>query len=356
MMLRRISSCESLRRRRLAPGRSFLSSEQQIRDFHVPLPWDKRREAREKAELDCITKAEGVMKALDGSLVLPPDSSFYKWLEHNSKDVEGAVPKKEEFQKWLSAAESELNTQTKAQIGIFSGGEWWRAGHDDHLQAIRSLHSLQLQHLCAELKKSKAVFTPHISGDYLGKGTMAKVVAVLQAHLDGDLETRLKAAWMLQDDSTESKGWLSEQGMEDAVHTVLNPVIATAATLYPSLPGVNKAQKKAFVKFIKSYTRDHTDLPSKLRCVFHWTEPPQESLPTKPPPVPVPKVIDLPGYLKTQEENFPDMHQVGKGSMELYKRVREAYYHQKKEDRDTFRTGVVYLIALGFADVYVSGL
>jgi len=96
-MLRRISSCENLRRRRLAPGRSFLSSEQQIRDFHVPLPWDKRRgrlngarlcryfflsetdrvsitraEAREKAELDCITKAEGVMKALDGSLVLPP--------------------------------------------------------------------------------------------------------------------------------------------------------------------------------------------------------------------------------------------------------------------------------------------
>lgn len=170
------------------------------------------------------------------------------------------------------------------------------------------------------------------------------------------LFTCISAAWMLQDDSTESKGWLSEQGMEDAVHTVLNPVIATAATLYPSLPGVNKAQKKAFVKFIKSYTRDHTDLPSKLRCVFHWTEPPQESLPTKPPPVPVPKVIDLPGYLKTQEENFPDMHQVGKGSMELYKRVREAYYHQKKEDRDTFRTGVVYLIALGFADVYVSGL
>jgi len=157
----------------------------------------------------------------------PPltDSSFYKWLEHNGKDVEGAMPKKEEFQKWLSAAESELNTQTKAQVGIFSGGEWWRAGHDDHLQAIRSLHSLQLQHLCAELKKSKAVFTPHIpgryspsrnnghediggrgssrslkcltcyfkpAGDYLGKGTMAKVVAVLQAHLDGDLETRLK--------------------------------------------------------------------------------------------------------------------------------------------------------------------
>lgn len=30
------------------------------------------------------------------------------------------------------------------------------------------------------------------SGDRLGKGAMAKVVGVLQAHMDGDFETRLK--------------------------------------------------------------------------------------------------------------------------------------------------------------------
>jgi len=236
---------------------------------------------------------------------------------------------------------------------------------------------------------------------------MAKVVGVLQAHMDGDFETRLKgkqrelerwmiffikvrrwlsvwhpssphgahkacycltpppsspsshhttASWTLQDDSPEAKGWLSEQGVEDAVYTVLNPIVATAAVIYPVLPSVTKAHKKAFAKYIKFYTRDQADTPTKLRCTFHWTDPPPESLPTEPPPVPIPKVIDLPGYLATHKENFPDLHQVGAGSMALYRRVREAHYHQKKEDRDTFRTGLVYLVFLGVADIIVTGL
>ncbi len=225
---------------------------------------------------------------------------------------------------------------------------------------------------------------------------MAKAVGVLQAHMDGDFETRLKgtqsrsagwvatdevvstwrphsfllssdnfpfshsshiaASWTLQDDSPEAKGWLSEQGVEDAVYTVLNPIVATAAVIYPALPTVTKAHKKAFAKYIKFYMRDQADIPTKLRCTFHWTDPPPESLPTQPPPVPVPKVIDLPGYLATQKENFPDMHQVGAGSMALYRRVREAHYHQKKEDRGTFRTGLIYLVFLGVADIIVSGL
>lgn len=236
------------------------------------------------------------------------------------------------------------------------------------------------------------------AGDRLVKGAMAKVVGVLQAHMDGDFETRLKgkqersslawvgrrdglclmsilppcyrltppfasspshhptASWTLQDDSPEATGWLSEQGVEDAVYTVLNPIVATAAVIYPVLPSVTKAHKKAFAKYIKFYTRDQADTPTKLRCTFHWTDPPPESLPTEPPPVPIPKVIDLPGYLATQKENFPDLHQVGAGSMALYRRVREAHYHQKKEDRDTFRTGLVYLFFLGVADVIVTGL
>lgn len=41
---------------------------------------------------------------------------------------------------------------------------------------------------------------------------------------------------------------------------------------------------------------------------------------------------------------------------QLYKRVREAKFHQKSEDRQTFRTGLLYLIGLGVADIYISGL
>jgi hypothetical protein len=53
---------------------------------------------------------------------------------------------------------------------------------------------------------------------------------------------------------------LSEQAMEDAIYTALNPTVAAAAALYPSLPGVTKAQRKAFAKFIKFYMRDQVGL------------------------------------------------------------------------------------------------
>lgn len=144
--------------------------------------------------------------------------------------------------------------------------------------------------------------------------------------------------------------------MDDAVYMVLNPVVAAAGVLYPVLPAVTKAHKKAFAKYIKAFVRDQADIPTKLRCIFAWADPPPDTIPTTPPPVPIPKVIDLAGYLKTQQENFPEVHQVGAGSMTLYKRVREAHYAQKKDDRDTFRAGCVYLIGLGFADAYISGL
>jgi hypothetical protein len=49
-------------------------------------------------------------------------------------------------------------------MGVFSGGEWWVEGHIDHSNATQALHCLRLQQLCGELKKSKAVFTPHLPG------------------------------------------------------------------------------------------------------------------------------------------------------------------------------------------------
>ncbi len=49
---------------------------------------------------------------------------------------------------------------------------------------------------------------------------------------------------------------LSEQAAEDAIYTSLNPTVGAAAALYPALPGVTKAQRKAFAKFVKFYTRD----------------------------------------------------------------------------------------------------
>jgi len=70
----------------------------------------------------------------------------------------------------LTAAETELAAQSKGQMGVFSGGEWWTAGHGDYQQATRALHSLQLQQLCAELRKSKAVFTPHLPGKFVSAG------------------------------------------------------------------------------------------------------------------------------------------------------------------------------------------
>lgn len=51
-------------------------------------------------------------------------------------------------------------------MGVFSGGEWWSRdeAHVDRANATQALHCLRLQQLCAELKKSKAVFTPHLPG------------------------------------------------------------------------------------------------------------------------------------------------------------------------------------------------
>ena len=132
------------------------------------------------------------MKALDGPLALPSNAPFTRWLGQHGKGAAEAEPTTEDFQRWLAAAEAELAAQAKAQMEVFSGGEWWVENHTDYHQAVRALHALQLQQLCVELKKSKAIFTPHIPGDRLAKGAMAKVVHVLQAHMEGDLETRLK--------------------------------------------------------------------------------------------------------------------------------------------------------------------
>lgn len=61
---------------------------------------------------------------------------------------------------------------------------------------------------------------------------------------------------MVAEGYTSASALLSQQAMEDAVHTALAPTVATAAALYPSLAGVTKAQKKAFAKFIRFYVRD----------------------------------------------------------------------------------------------------
>ncbi len=142
--------------------------------------------------MDVITRMEGTLKALDGALALPSNAPFHRWLEQHGKGAAEAEPTKEDFQRWLAAAEAELAGQAKTQMEVFSGGEWWVENHPDNQQAVRALHFLQLQQLCVELKKSKAIFTPHIPGDRLVKGAMAKAVNVLQAHMEGDLETRLK--------------------------------------------------------------------------------------------------------------------------------------------------------------------
>lgn len=58
------------------------------------------------------------------------------------------------------------HTHHHIQMGVFSGGEWWsqEEGHVDRANAAQALQCLRLQQLCAELKKSKAVFTPHLPG------------------------------------------------------------------------------------------------------------------------------------------------------------------------------------------------
>ena len=91
-----------------------------------------------------------------------------------------------------------------------------------------------------------------------------------------------------------------------------------------------------------------------FRCTFHWADSPPFEADEK--GVPKPKVTDFNSYLKTQKDNFADLHQVGAESMSLYSRIREAYFNQKTEDRDTFRTGIVYVIGLGFVDVCVTQL
>jgi hypothetical protein len=47
---------------------------------------------------------------------------------------------------------------------------------------------------------------------------------------------------------------------------------------------------------------------------------------------------------------------VGAGVPQLYKRVREAKFAQKADDRDTLRIGILYLIGLGVADAWVCTL
>ena len=71
------------------------------------------------------------------------------------------------------------------------------------------------------------------------------------------------AFWTLFDDKGD--GFLSQQAMEDAIYGSLAPTIATVGRIYPILPDVTKTQKKAFANYIKFYTRDHADFPTKLR-------------------------------------------------------------------------------------------
>lgn len=57
--------------------------------------------------------------------------------------------------------------------------------------------------------------------------------------------------WQLVDDSPTGEGVLTEELMDDAVYGALAPAHLTVTMVYPALPSTNKAQKKAFAKFIK---------------------------------------------------------------------------------------------------------
>lgn len=108
-----------------------------------------------------------------------PDTSFHRWLEQHGKDAKDAEPTKEDFQRWLTVAETELGGLAKAHMTVFTGGEWWVEGHGDYIQATRALHCIQLQQLCKELKKSKAVFTPHIPGTVKNSSERKKFITLI---------------------------------------------------------------------------------------------------------------------------------------------------------------------------------
>jgi hypothetical protein len=86
--------------------------------------------------------------------------------------------------------------------------------------------------------------------------------------------------------------------------------------------------------------------PFARRCSFAWAQREDNGA----------KLVSLESYLATQEENFQGMHGVGESSMSMYARVRSAQFAQRASDRETFRTGVIFLIGLGIVDSWVSVL
>lgn len=55
-------------------------------------------------------------------------------------------------------------------MGAFQREDWVVEGSADAKEVQLALHYTTLAHLFAELRKNKAVFTPHVPGAYAAKG------------------------------------------------------------------------------------------------------------------------------------------------------------------------------------------
>jgi len=83
--------------------------------------------------------------------------------------------------------------------------------------------------------------------------------------MDGMVYPIILAYWLLKD--SDHDGYLTQEEMNSAVYGNIQPLEKALREAYLTLPTITKKQRKKFEAFMKYYTRDQEDYPTKLRSV-----------------------------------------------------------------------------------------
>lgn len=129
-------------------------------------------------------------------------------------------------------------------------------------------------------------------------------------------------------------------------------VVAITSSALLSIRGLHADLVKKIPKFTDTYLLDRLELNVKSRCVFCWSDKAFTGFK----PLPDDHTVSIPDIISSRIEYFEDGAEIGKLFSEAITSDRRLHYNEKKENRDTVRKGIAFLIGCMVLDSYFSNM
>ena len=141
---------------------------------------------------------------------------------------------------------------------------------------------------------------------------------------------------------------MDQAQLQDAFYVVYDPEVATTSSALMIVKGLHADHAKKLPKFAELYLLDRLELNVKSRSVFCWAD--RQFTGIK--PLADDHSFSVKEIISSREEYFEEGVEVGKLFSEAVAADRRVHYHDSKENRDTARKGVAFLVSCILLDAY----